>query len=319
MDEILEAIININANEDWDDAEESTASFPSEDLPLDIWDKTDDSYVLKPELKETILEALKQYPDLDLLDVAKDIKIVGSIGTNLYDEDADIDVHIEPKPEFLADKPAEELEELQRNIMSWFKEERESQGWYVNQHPLEVFFTLSPMSDYFSDTVYDLLTDTWIKTPKKYDMSYNPYTEYGDLFTEIDEVLAPTDLLLGKLHRLVRDYDKMKQGKASSDSIQSTLDKVKQTIQALYDTEEKWYEIRKRNSANLPDELPEDPNTLELSKEWKRDNTIFKLIGSTYGYKKVISELSALVTEDGEFVDGVFLKLRKILSAFYGS
>ena len=163
MNEILKAIIDLNCNEELEDLQESTASFPSEDLPLDIWDKTEDSYVLKPELKETILDALAQYPDLDLLDSAQHIRIVGSIGTNLYDEDADIDVHIEPKPSVLEGKSEEELEELQRSIMSWFKQERETQGWYVNQHPLEVFFTLSPMSDYFSDTVYDLLSDSWIK------------------------------------------------------------------------------------------------------------------------------------------------------------
>ena len=316
MNEILEAIMNINANEDWDDAEESTASFPSEDLPLDIWNKTEDSYVLKPELKEIILNALSQYPDFDLVDSAENIRIVGSIGTNLYDEDADIDVHIEPKPEVLEGKSEEELEELQRDVMSWFKKERDAQNWYVNEHPLEVYLNLSPMSDYFSDTVYDLLTDSWIKAPKKYDMSYNPYTEYGDLFTEIDEVLMPTDLLLCKLNRLVKDYHRLMSGKGA-ESVQSTEDQIKQTILALYDTEEKWYEIRKRNSAELPAELPENPNDLELSKDWKRDNTIFKLIGSVYKYKGVISKLSDLLTEEGDFTDGAVDQIPQILSEFF--
>lgn len=318
MDKILEAIIDINANEDWDDAEESTASFPSEDLPLDIWDKTEDSYILKPELKEKIIDALKQYPDFDLVDSAKNIRIVGSIGTNLYDEDADIDVHIEPKPEVLEGKSEEELEELQRNIMGWFKEERDANGWYVNQHPLEVFFTLSPMSDYFSDTVYDLLTDSWVKTPKKYDMSYNPYTEYGDLFTEVDEVLNPTDVLLGKLHRLSRDAARLKD-KNKQDTYDSVLSKIKETILALYETEDKWYEIRKRNSAELPDELPEDPNELELSKDWKKDNTMFKFIGAIYGYKSVIGKLNDLLDDNEELLPDAIEQIPAILSEFYGA
>lgn len=317
-DIILEAIKSINANEEIEDMQESTASFPSEDLPLDIWDKTEDSYTLKPELKETILNALSQYPDLDLIDSAQSIRIVGSIGTNLYDEDADIDVHIEPKPEVLEGKSEEELEELQRNVMSWFKEERDEHGWYVNQHPLEVYLNLSPMSDYFSDTVYDLLTDSWIKVPKKYDMNYNPYTEYGDLFTEIDEVLTPTDLLLGKLHRLCKDFQRMTKSSSSS-LVDDTKEKVKQTILALYNTEEKWYEIRKRNSAKLPDQLPEDPNELELSQDWKRDNTIFKLIGSVYGYKSVISKLSNLIDENEELVEDALTQIPTILSEFYGA
>lgn len=314
MNEILKAIIDINCNEELEDLQESTASFPSEDLPLDIWDKTEDSYILKPELKETILDALSQYPDLDLVNSAQNIRIVGSIGTNLYDEDADIDVHIEPKQNVLEGKSEEELEELQRSVMSWFKEKREENGWYVNQHPLEVFFTLSPMSDYFSDTVYDMLTDSWVKTPKKYDMSYNPYTEYGDLFTEIDEVLNPTDLLLGKLHRIVRDYARLQKANGQTEDLKL---KAKQTIEALYETEDKWYEIRKRNSAELPDELPEDPEELQLSNDWKRDNTIFKLIGSVYGYKSVIKELNELIAEDGSLAENAMSEIPNILSKFY--
>lgn len=314
MNEILKAIIDINCNEELEDLQESTASFPSEDLPLDIWDKTEDSYILKPELKETILDALSQYPELDLVNSAQNIRIVGSIGTNLYDEDADIDVHIEPKQDVLEGKSEEELEELQRSVMSWFKEKREEHGWYVNQHPLEVFFTLSPMSDYFSDTVYDMLTDSWVKTPKKYDMSYNPYTEYGDLFTEIDEVLNPTDLLLGKLHRIVRDYARLQKANGQTEDLKI---KAKQTIEALYETEDKWYEIRKRNSAELPDELPEDPEELQLSNDWKRDNTIFKLIGSVYGYKSVIKELNELIAEDGSLAENAMSEIPNILSKFY--
>ena len=316
MDNILEAIKNINANEDWDDAEESTASFPSEDLPLDIWDKDETgNYKIKPELKETILDALSQYPDADLLDMAQSIKVVGSIGTNLYDEDADIDVHIEPKPEVIEGKSEDELAEFQRDVMNWFKNEREEKGWAVGQHPLEIYFQLNPVQDYFSDTVYDLLSDVWIKVPKKYDMSYNPYTQYGDIFTELDEAVAPADVLLGKIHRDVSDVKKL-QGKNYDSTLQEQLDGIQQSILALKDCKEQWRLIRRRNSAEVPDEMPEDPETLQHPDEWKRDNTIFKFIDQ-YKYFDVVNKLSKLLDENDQLLPDAVQQIPSILSEFY--
>lgn len=323
MDDILQAIKTINANEELEDMQESTASFPSEDLPLDIWDKTQDGYILKPELKENIIEALKQYPNVPLLDIAESIKIVGSIGTNLYDEDADIDIHIEPKAEALEGKSEEELAELQRDIMKWFKDNRDEYGWYVNAHPYEVYFQLNPASDYFSDTVYDLLTDEWIKVPKKYAMDYNPYTAYGDIFTEIDEFLAPVDVLIGKLHRSIKDVAKLKTAgdslKASKEELlEQASESIRKTILELDKVKAGLHEIRSRNQAELPDELPEDPEELQLSDKWKRDNTVFKFIGSIYGYKELVSKLSKLLDDQDQLLPDAIDKIPAILSEFYG-
>lgn len=314
MDKILEAIININANEDWDDAEESTASFPSEDLPLDIWDKdSEGNYKIKPELKKTILGALAEYPDAHLLDIAQSIKVVGSIGTNLYDEDADIDVHIEPKPEAIKGKSPDELEQFQRDVMNWFKNEREGKGWFVNKHPLEVYFSLTPIQDYFSDTVYDLLTDEWIKPVKKYSMDYNPFTEYGDVLTELDTAIAPADILIGKIKR---NYDFI-QEIGSRGTREPYLDSIKNSILALKKCKEDWRSIRRRNSAKIPDELPADLSTMEHPDEWKHDNTIFKLIDKT-GYMKAVNAFLNLIDENDQLlVDEALNQIPSILAEFY--
>jgi hypothetical protein len=315
MDEILEAIIRIN--EEMDDIQESTASFPSEDLPLDIWDKVDDTYKIKADLKANILDALSQYPEIPLLDVAKSIKVVGSIGTNLYDEDADIDIHIEPNSEFLEGKTEEDLAEIQRDVMNWFKNEREAKGWFVLNHPYEVYLQLNPIQDYFSDTVYDLMSDEWIKSPKKYDMSYNPYTQYGDIFTELDEAVAPADVLLGKIHRDVRDIKRL-QDKNQEKTLKDQYDGIEQSILALKDCKEQWRLIRRRNSAEVPSELPEDPETLQHPDEWKRDNTIFKFLDQ-YKYFDVVNKLSNLLDDSDHLVLESVDQIPTILSEFYGS
>lgn len=315
MNDVLSSIIRLN--EQIEDMEESTASFPSEDLPLDIWDKVDGSYKIKPELKESILDALSQYPDADLLDLAKSIKIVGSIGTNLYDEDADIDIHLELKPEFIQGKSEDELEQFQRDVMNWFKNEREEKQWFVLKHPYEVYAQLNPVQDYFSDTVYDLMTDEWLKQPKKYDMSYNPYTQYGDIFTELDEAVAPADILLGKINRDVKDI-KILRDKGHDDTLQEQLENIQKSILALKDCKETWRSIRRRNSAEVPSELPEDPETLQHPDAWKRDNTLFKFLDK-YGMFSTVNKLADLLDDSGVLSLEAVDKIPAILTEFYSA
>lgn len=301
MNEILKEIIAINeeAEQELFDATESTASFPSEDLPLDIWDKTDDgSYRIKSDLKENILNALSQYPDEKLLDIAKSIKIVGSIGTNLYDEDADIDIHIEPKEEFMQGKSQEELEQFQRDVMNWFKNERVSNNWFVAKHPYEVYVQMNPIQDYFSDTVYDLLSDEWIKSVKKYSLDYNPYTEYGDIFTELDEVVAPADLLFGKIHRDVKDVEILSD-KNQEELLNEQVEGIRQSILALREVKDNIRAIRRRNSVEVPDSLPDDLEDLKHPDEWKKDNTLFKFTDK-YSYISTINSLSNLLDDNDQ-------------------
>ena len=318
MEDLLKTIIQLNEAEEVleenIDMTESTVDFPSEDLPLDIWDKTDDSYVLKSDLKNKILEALKQYPDVDLVGTADKIHIVGSIGTDLYDEDADIDIHVTPKPETIEGKSPEELEEMQRAIMNWFKNERDDKDWYVLKHPYEVYFQLDPNQDYFSDTVYDLLTDEWIKPPKKYGMDYNPYTAFGDIFTELDEAVAPADLLFGKLKRAVFDFNRLSSHQ-SEELAQQKLTDIQASIEALKECKESWRTIRRRNSGKGI-ENSEDPTQVQHSQEWSRDNLIFKFI-DRYKYMSTVNALIELLKDDEKITAEEVPQVESILKNFY--
>jgi len=76
---------------------ESTIDFPQKSLDPAIWDESNGVYSLKPEVKDHIYSTLALYKPVDLMDLAKAIHITGSIGTNTYQSDADIDIHIIPK------------------------------------------------------------------------------------------------------------------------------------------------------------------------------------------------------------------------------
>jgi hypothetical protein len=296
---------------------ESSIDFPSEDLPLDIWDKKEDSYILKPELKEKILDALKQYPDMNLLELADTIRIVGSIGTDLYNEDADIDIHIVPKFELLPKDT--DLEEFQRTVMNWFKNERAEKNWFVNSHPFEVYIQLDPYQDLYSDTVYDLLSDTWIKTPKKYGAEYNPYQTFDVVMKDLDDLTAAADIQFGKLRRAVYDHAVLtaqvakigeKQAKILKEQIEAKKAAVIAIIEELKANKEIWRSIRRRNSAQGTG--AETPAEAEHSDAWKNDNALFKFL-DRYGYIETINALSKLVEDNTEITEEHISNIPEIL------
>lgn len=302
---------------------ESSVDFPSTDLPLDIWDKEDDKYVLNLDLKTRIFQALSAYPKIDLMNLAKQIHIVGSIGTNLFDDEADIDIHIIPHEDKLPNNI--DLLELQKDIMNWFKNNRDENNWYVNKHPFEVYLQLDPTQDYYSDTMYDLFNDEWVKPFKKYDMSYNPYEIYGGVFDEIQKLTSPADVAIGELRRDVIDYNRLsnamkkldKDNKIKlKDMLQGKLDEIEVDINNLSQNKDIWRAIRRRNSGSsidLKDDL-EQLKTLKHSDEWNKDNFIFKIIDRYY-YMNLINNLNKLI-EDGHLENDDVPKIEKILKDF---
>ena len=296
---------------------ESSISFPSEDLPLDIWLKTEDSYILQPELKEKILNALSKYPNLDLLGLAEAIHIVGSIGTNLYDEDADIDIHIVVDPEKVIDP-----EETQRDVMNWFKNNRNENDWYVGLHPYEVYLQLNPVQDYYSDTVYNLLTDEWLKPHKTYELNYNPYAVYGDVFDELQQLAAPADIAIGELRRDVIDYNRlMKAIQKTTPEIQEELkiyleDKLAEIeidIEELAKNKEIWRAVRHSNSIMTDDPI-EDIKNLAQSDAWKRGNSMFKFL-DRYQYFSLVNSLNKLLDNES-LTDEDVPKIEELLKEF---
>ena len=99
--------------------EESSIDFPREGLDLAIWDKEDDSYTLRVDVKERILAILEEYPDAPLVEIAEEIRVVGSLGTNQYLDSADLDIHIVPK------NVDEWDEEGANKVIRWFNENRD--------------------------------------------------------------------------------------------------------------------------------------------------------------------------------------------------
>ena len=76
---------------------ESSIDFPHEKPSEDVWlFKDSGDYVLRKDVKNKIFRALRAYPYYNLIELVRDIYIIGSITSNIYDDESDIDIHIIP-------------------------------------------------------------------------------------------------------------------------------------------------------------------------------------------------------------------------------
>ncbi len=281
---------------------ESSVDFPMEDLSPEMWDKDPKGeYTLKSEIRQQILDLVSAYPDADLMAMVQGIRIVGSMGTNQYTPDADIDVHLTLKPGVPFDAV------LQKEVKDWSL----GQDQKVNEHPLEVYIQDNPSQDLMSDGCYDVMTAIWCAGPKVVPADHDPYTDFSHVFDDIRASVGDADKLFGELKRDTLDYkavsDAMgrmssEQKEAFRDRLESKLKEIEDDIEALYSEKSGWVAARKDASKPAtPEEALED---LEKSRKWKDTNATFKFI-ARYNYLRVINDLKRLLGDDGITSDEV--------------
>lgn len=273
---------------------ESTIDFPSEGLDSDVWDKTADGYVLSRNAKATIMMVLENYPGKNLVEASKDIWVVGSICTNLHEDDADLDVHIHLK------NPEEFSEQLRKDVMQWSKKRKK----YVANNPIEVYVQDNPAQDLMSDGAYDVLTDTWLKGPSLVDQDYNPYEVYGSVLAKVEEFAKEADVSLGALKRDVIDYKVIQDAYVklpdeSKAKLQKFLDEklaeIDNQINELLKDKKEWIDYRRSTPVTTnPEDVMKD---LGVVQQWRDVNATFKFL-NRYGLLKIISDLEQIRGED---------------------
>lgn len=112
---------------------------------------------------------------------AKGVNVVGSICSNQYTDDADIDIHIQVElPTEVADKLNQLRKLEQDNIFM-------GECLFVGEHPLEFYFQSNLYADMGSCGCYDLMNDKWLSGPQLVALEYDPYEEYDESWNEAFE------------------------------------------------------------------------------------------------------------------------------------
>jgi len=302
---------------------ESSIDFPREGLDPQVWESDgEDSFTLRPEVKEQILDFLDKYPDRDIVGLAKEedgeptIHIVGSICTNQYSDDADIDVHVvvDESDELHSD------EDGRAAVKKWFEANREANHGFVGDHPIEVYLQTDERQDLASDGAYHMMRDEWLKGPKVVGSDYDPYDDFSHVFDELSDLAGEADLLMGELKRDVIDYETIskaiehlpeEQKSKLLAKMKAKLEEIEQDIEKLYAERKEMADVRKRASRPTPDQAKEDA---ELSKEWNDANALFKFM-DRYRYLKVIGDLEDVVSDDGKVTDDDVDVIKGIMGA----
>lgn len=277
---------------------ESTVDFPQAELDRDLWDKTSKGYQLKNDVKALILRTVNRNPVIPYLaNKAQDIRIIGSLCTNLYKDDSDIDVHIVLDPKFA--ESVEDVEEMQKQVKAWSHDEPQ----YIGDHPIELYIQENPAQDLLSDGAYSITQNKWLRGPAILDEEYNPYEVYGHVMDKVRELAGGADVDLGELRRDVVDYKVIKdayhklgdqQKQELKSFLQEKLQEIDSDIDELLKDKKEWTTMRK--NASKPISAEQALQDVKLSQEWQDTNAVFKFL-NRYGLIKIITDLEDIKDE----------------------
>ncbi len=281
--------------------DESSIDFPRGDtLDPTIWGDNGEQYVIREDVQKKIFSVIDEYKGVDLRKEAEEIHIAGSICSNLYRDDVDIDVHIIPKKTMHPD------EDLQKDIRDFYTENREALDAKVDTHPVEVYLQLNPYQELMSTGLYNLLNDEWIIPPVIQDEKYDPYNVFKDVMDTVDELASKEDLELGKLKRDVIDFNVIKaaMGHMGKEERKKLLANLKEK---LVDIDKEVHQLVKDKKG------PEDYKNKKLVGEWQKDNAVFKFL-DRYHYTGIIVALEQLINDDDEITEPEVPEVDKIIN-----
>lgn len=289
----------LNFVDKWLRLKESLIDFAKGGLDPQVWNKdASGGYTLAPAAERAIFDFLGKLPGKDLRAEAEEIRIVGSMASNQYLDDSDLDVHIVPK------NIGDWGEEKVWAVKKWFDENRDKYKAYIGRHPIEFYVQTNSAQDYLSPGLFDLEAKEWRKGPKLVPTDYDPYDDFSDIADDLKSSVTDADLLIGELKRDVIDFEVIQTalGKMSPEDkkkfltkLEAKLKEIDSDIEALFLKRKEWVQAR-RTSTSSPEQALKD---VELADKWRDANALFKFI-NRYQYLAIVKELRDAVGEDGE-------------------
>ena len=293
---------------------ESITDYAHKTLDPKVWDISQDPPMLLDDVKETIVSILKNYfgPDYKMVDA---IHITGSLGTQQWHKNTDMDIHILPKN---IEKNKAKYQGIQRKIMNDFRDK----DLRVSGHPFEVFLQLDPAQEMRGDASYDVLTDRWLKVPFSLSDNFDPDVEFAYLKKDLKQIFSGMDKALGELRRDLVDYDiideyldnlKPEEKTFLSDKLKLKLIEIEKDIKILGGKKEKYHELRK--NAYTPEDQENAWKQVLKSKSWAPNNVMWKIL-DRYKYISLIVKLQKILkTGDRETLEPTDVnKVKKVFS-----
>lgn len=265
-------------------AEESSIDYPvSNGLCQEVWEQKGDTWTIKSEIKLKALE---------LVDVllakykveAKGVNVVGSICSNQYTDDADIDIHIQ------VDIPKEVAEALNK-LRKLEQDElfKDVNLFVVGEHPLEFYFQPNIYADMGSCGCYDLMNDKWLSGPQIVELEFDPYEEYEESWNEAFEFGVQVQTALFNLHKNIYKYTAILEQASNRDiysdeylmsmvgrRLEKVKEEIRESMRVVAELKEQLVMVRRR--ANMNPVNSEQAEEMRTNKEWLTANSTFKFL-----------------------------------------
>ena len=260
--------------------QESVIDFPKAGLCPEIWEKVvddtglGDMWKMRQEVKDKLVAIVQDLQTAQLLPVnGLVIHVTGSITSNQYTENADIDLHFHS--DSLQLNSNEEVDKLNKELRASYKQE------FIGKHPIEIYYQDNKFQDYMSVGCYDVTNDIWEVGPEIADSSFNPYAEYYDEAKKQSEAMASQ--IRNKILSVYETAIALKKnlGTEFGKNLRGVLLEQLASVQALYDS------IRKTRKVYSSPTSKEEALQFRTSRKWHIADTAFKLFDK-YGYLAIL-------------------------------
>lgn len=262
--------------------QESVIDFPKAGLCPEIWEKVvddtglGDMWKLRQDVKDKLVAIIQMLQAAHLLtDNDLTVHVTGSITSNQYTENADIDLHFHS--DCMQFNSNEEVDELNKTLRSTYKQE------FIGKHPIEIYYQDSKFQDYMSVGCYDVINDIWEVGPELADSRFNPYAEYYDEAKKQSEAMASQ--IRNKILSIYETAIALKKnfGTEFGQNLRGVLLEQLASVQALYDS------IRKTRKVYSSPTSKEEALQFRTSRKWHIADTAFKLFDK-YGYLAILKQ-----------------------------
>jgi len=180
-----------------------------EQLNPDIWNQINETFKMKPEIRDSLLKIVEDYLDFIDLDVdIEDVTLTGSLSNYNWSEFSDVDLHI------LIDTPNSKNSLLKKYLDSRRIIWNSLRDIKVKDFEVEIYVQ-DIKEPHFASGVYSVMYNEWIAEPK-----------YVDFIIEPAKILTKSKGWIDKIDR-VDDDSKRKDPEEVLDSIEALKDKLK--------------------------------------------------------------------------------------------
>lgn len=274
--------------------DESILDSPKEDLDPEVWTLNADGEYIPTTYASKKIDAVVQWAVSRFGITDPVVHITGSIGSNSFGQESDIDVHFCSET-FEPGDIDEFNREFREAFALEFGPETGSETGKIGTHPIEVYYQENPYQDMMSVGCYDYLNRKWEAGPEIKDTAFDPYSEYYEKDMKY----------VGKLANDVRNqildvYEKALVIRKSTDPrFKDAL--FRKMLKSLKEAAKLFTSMRNKRKVMSSPKSKEDALRMRKDRKWHVADSAFKLF-DRFGYLGVLRAYTQLSEKaaDGE-------------------